>query len=542
MNRLSAPRPASNLDYWIAAAVALGFFLVGFFSIHNYGLTIDELENFVVGERYLAYFKTGDASVLDMRQEMPEYDHPDGLQLRLLDSDVHPPLPSILAAITDRFFHDWLKVLDPIDARHMAIVLMAAATLSATYLFAQEAFGRALAVLAVVLLALHPRFYAHAHYNLKDIPKTLFFVLSLWTFWRGAVFQKPVSILLAAFFLGMGVSVRPNLVLAAVVGLIWVIFVYRWVLADRGVLLAILAVPVVAAAGFCLAWPAMWFSPINTLKTLWEYWVQLGVSNRSSWTLYPWLLIAYSMPMITLVGLTLGAAATLRRWKSDRFRTLLLIWLWFSIPLMRVSMPGMTIYDGIRHFLEVIPALSILAALGLGEMAWLISQLTGLDLKKLMYASVVLVALPLFWQNERFAPFGIAYFNPLIGGLQGAQSIGIQEATDYWGSSYRQGYAWLNKRAKPGEFLYLPEGHQYLAQAIHGLWLDENIPLVTGYETSSAPVYVMHITRSIMYTHIDRYSQQHLDPVYEIRVDNAAVLQIFYLTPEIWNKAVNSAS
>jgi 4-amino-4-deoxy-L-arabinose transferase-like glycosyltransferase len=542
MHQLRAPQANAAIDYWIAAAIALVFSLVGFFSLPNYGLTIDELENLVVGERYLAYFNTGDASVLDMQREMPQYDRPDGLKLRLLDSNIHPPLPNILAALADRIFHDRLGVLDPVDARHMVIILMAAATLSATYLFAQEAFGRALAILAVVFLALYPRFYAHAHYNLKDIPKTLFFVLSLWTFWRGVVFQKPAAILLAGFFLGVGLSVRPNLILAAGVGFVWLLLVYRRVLAQRGLWLSILAVPLLAAAGFFLAWPALWIDPGGTLQTLWQYWTWVGISDRSTWTLYPWLILAFSMPLITLVALIVAAVASLRGWKSDRYHTLMLLWLWFLLPVARVAMPGMTIYDGIRHFLEVVPALSILAALGVAEIAWLISQFSRIKLSYALFAGSLLIALALYWQMGKFSPYEIAYFNPLVGGLSGAQAIGIQDATDYWGSSYRQGYAWLNQHLRPGEALYLPEGQQHLAQAVHGLWLDGKIPLVEDGEIAASPVYVMHITRPNVYTHIDRYCRKYLQPVYAIRVDHAEVLEIFYLTPEIWAQAVNSAS
>ena len=528
--------PASRTDIAVAALIVMLFTLVGLLTIEQYGLTWDEPENLVVGERYLAFFLTGDTTLLDFSRPRPEVDNPDGLDLRLLDSHAHPPLPNIAAAVTGRVLGRWTGWLDPVDARHAAIVAMGGLTLGVTYLFAREALGRPTAVLATLALALFPRFVGHAHYNLKDIPKTLLFAVTLWGLWRGVTFRRPAWIAGAGLILGAGLGVRPNLAIAAVVGFLWVGICFRQWWCERGVRLAILTLPLPVAVGFVATWPAMWVAPVETARGLWEYWTWLGLSGRQEWTLYPLLMLAFTTPLPTLVLACWGVIGSIRLWRDDGHRFLTLLWLWLGLPLIRASMPGMNIYDGIRHFLEVVPALAMLSALGAREVVWLIEGAARRMTRWVAHVVVVLLFLPALFDLVHFAPYEIAYFNRLIGGLSGAQAVGVQDATDYWGTSYRRGFTWLNEHAPRGAALYMPPGQQHLATATHGLWLREDVVLISEGEATAGPVYVMHTTRPTEYSAVDRYCRSHLKPVYVIEVDSAPILEVFLLSPEEWER------
>jgi len=529
--------PASRTDFAVAGLVVVLFTVVGLLTIEQYGLTWDEPENLVVGERYLAFFLTRDVTLLDFSRPRPEVDNPDGLHLRLLSSYAHPPLPNIVAAVTGRVLGRWAGWLDPVDARHAAIVTMGGLVLGVTYLFARETLGRPAAVLAILALALFPRFVGHAHYNLKDIPKTLLFAVTLWGLWRGVTFRRPAWIAGAGLVLGAGLSVRPNLAVAAVVGLLWVgIRFHQW-WCERRVRLAILAFPLTAAVGFVAAWPAMWVTPVETVRRLWEYWMWLGLSGRQEWTFYPLLMLAFTTPLPTLVLACWGVVGSIRLWRDDEHRSLTLLLLWLGLPLVRASMPGMNIYDGIRHFLEVAPALAMLSALGAEEAVWLVEGAVRRMTCWVARVVVVLLFLPALFDLVRFAPYEIAYFNRLIGGLSGAQAAGVQDATDYWGTSYRRGFAWLSEHAPYGAALYMPLGQQHLAVAVHGLWLREDVVLISEGEAAAGPVYVTHTTRPTEYSAVDWYCRSHLEPVYVIEVDSAPVLEVFRLSPEEWGRA-----
>lgn len=530
------PAPASQADRLAAALIFALFVVIGVATIRQYGLTWDEPENLVVGERYVAFFRTGDVTLLDFDRPHPEVDNPDGLHLRLLDSRAHPPLPNIAAALTGRLFGRWTGWLDPVDARHVAIIGMGGLTLAVVYLFAREAFGRPVAVLAVVALALFSRFVGDTHYNIKDVPKTLFFALTLWTLWRGVVFLRARWIVIAGLALGMGLSVRPNVALAAAAGALWVLLRVRHWWPRQRVRLALFAVPLTAVVGFFLAWPAMWIAPVVTARRIWEYWVWIGISGRQGWTPYPVLALAFTTPLPTLLLACWGAVGCLRLRRGDMHRSLVMLGLWLALPLVRASMPRMNVYDGIRHFLEAVPALAILAALGVAEVVWLVTGVFKQLPRPAIQGAVALLFIPALIGLLRFSPYEIAYFNRLIGGLPGAQAAGIQDATDYWGTSYRRGFAWLNEHAPYGALLYMPPGQRHLAEAVHGLWLRADIRLLAQDEPADGPVYVLHTTRPTEYGAVEHYCRAHLRPVYVITVDGGVILELFILSPEEWQE------
>lgn len=534
--------PASRADLAVAVLILIVFTVVGLLTAERYGLTWDEPENLVVGERYLAFFRTGDATLLDFSHPRPEIDNPDGLHLRLQDSHAHPPLPNIAAAVTGRLLGRWTGWMDPVDARHAAVVIAGGLILAVTYLFCREAFGRPAAALAVLALALFPRFVGHAHYNLKDIPKTLLFALTLWELWRGVVFRRPAWIVGAGLTLGPGLSVRPNLAVAAVIGLLWVGLRLRYWWNERGVRWALLGVPLATVVGFVVAWPALWVAPAQTARGLWQYWVWVGLTGRQGWTPYPVLALAITTPLPTLLLTCWGIARSIRLRRTDVQRSGMLLGLWLALPLARASAPGMNVYDGIRHFLEVVPALAMLAALGAEEVVWLTTGALRRFPPPVAHAGVALLLLPALLDLARFTPYEIAYFSPIIGGLPGAQAAGIQDATDYWGTSYRRGFAWLNENAPPGAFLYLPAGQAHLAAAVHGLWLRADITLIPEGRPASGPVYVMHTTRPTEYARADQYCREQMEPVTLIEVDNAPILEVFVLSPQEWEQARGSRS
>ncbi|HMA51693.1 MAG TPA: hypothetical protein VKP60_18165, partial [Magnetospirillaceae bacterium] len=90
-----------------------------------------------------------------------------------------------------------------------------------------------------------------------------------------------------------------------------------------------------------------------------------------------------------------------------------------------------TAYNGIRHFLFVVPPMAVLAALGLD---WLWEWLNGLDFRLAkLYAGVLAgVMVAQIWVMCQLHPDEYVYYNLLTGGVKGAE--GAYEL-DYWGNS-----------------------------------------------------------------------------------------------------------
>jgi hypothetical protein len=95
-------------------------------------------------------------------------------------------------------------------------------------------------------------------------------------------------------------------------------------------------------------------------------------------------------------------------------------------------------YDGVRHFLFVIPLLSVVCALTLVKLIqWVRSRAVTALLLGLTLASMALTVFDLV----RLHPYQYVYFNRLLAG--GVRSAAERFETDYWGSSYKEAVEWI---------------------------------------------------------------------------------------------------
>jgi hypothetical protein len=118
-----------------------------------------------------------------------------------------------------------------------------------------------------------------------------------------------------------------------------------------------------------------------------------------------------------------------------RYRAaLLLIALAFVVPVGITVTTRPAMYNGIRHFLFLLPPLCVLGGLAGG---WLLQRLASWSpLAALAGAAVILCgfAFPLYEMIE-LHPYQYAYFNNLVGGVRAADS---RYMLDYWGLSFKQ--------------------------------------------------------------------------------------------------------
>ncbi|WP_051660856.1 glycosyltransferase family 39 protein [Bosea sp. 117] len=150
------------------------------------------------------------------------------------------------------------------------------------------------------------------------------------------------------------------------------------------------------------------------------------------------------LPEVTLLGLFVAipfalafVGSGLRRGGADwRWRLVLVLPLALSlaVPVAFTLLDHPPLYNGIRHFLFVLPSASLIAALGLkAGWRWMLSRSAPLGFA---FASI---ALGLFLFNAtnfvRLHPFEYVSYNQLVGGVAGA--AGRFEG-DYWSTSLRQ--------------------------------------------------------------------------------------------------------
>jgi hypothetical protein len=246
-----------------------------------------------------------------------------------------------------------------------------------------------------------------------------------------------------------------------------------------GFLLAMLPVLLLAYAVMAIVWPWSVADPLNPLRAI-DYfshffekpWRELfdgqlilvpDMPRR-----YVPQLFALTLPEIML-GLGLcGAAgafvATLdSRLTTQRRAVLLFVALAATFPIALTVVLRPAMYNGIRHFVFVAPAIATVGGLA---GAWLIERLASWKPIAAIGAGVLLAAgcaAPIV-EMARLHPYEYTYFNWIAGGPRGADT---RYMLDYWGLSFKQASAALLARLA-ADHTAPPAGRAYWKIAVCG--------------------------------------------------------------------------
>jgi hypothetical protein len=154
------------------------------------------------------------------------------------------------------------------------------------------------------------------------------------------------------------------------------------------------------------------------------------------------VLLLVQVPLLMLVtGLsgTIGSAiAAVRGWRYDpdirRGAVLLALVLAPTVPVLVTIATRPGLYNGIRHFVFILPPLAVLGGLAV---AWLAQHLERYGLLAMAagaFAIIVGIAPPVV-DMARLHPYEYSYYNRLLGGVAGARP---RYMLDYWGLSLTQ--------------------------------------------------------------------------------------------------------
>ncbi len=262
----------------------------------------------------------------------------------------------------------------------------------------------------------------------------------------------------------------------------------------------------------------------------------MGTAGSAGWQIDPLRQVVTTMPEVMLLFLGIGLAVVVLRAARSKEGVWRLLLAWMLIPILRLSIPSGVNFDGIRHFLEFLPAAALMAGdrrrpdgRWFGRRRWASG---GLVRAVVVFA----LALNLVQAYRLFYPFMHLYYNQLTGGLHGARDRFLgTEASDYWASSYRQGMEWLNEHA--------PEGSH--VAALIAPWIVEisgpvllrpdieplvgSLPDFSVMKAQPAPTYLMFILRGMEGESAgrDRLHQEARQPRVPDLVDEVPILQIY---------------
>lgn len=559
-------------DKIFVTVFCLGYLTISLYTAPHYSITWDEAEtDWYHAERNLNYLLSFDNKWLDFNQKLNPAPWPDHPELFALSGPFRTlNFGNMISAIGCRVFYHRLHLVGAIEAHHIPDFLLVAGVMTAIFFFMRRKFGLLAAAVSMAAFAFQPHFWANTHFNTKDIPYACMMAFTMLTA-REAVIRRKVGLtILAAVLLGLSGGIKPNAALIPAILVIWYIISHKEIggkspvveekrkKINRIIFLVALALsPAVALAAFIVSWPYLWFNTSTRFGLFIEHYLSVAGSGPDifQWdTLY--MFVAAQPPAILIFGV-IGISAAIGNIVrgKDRDESSFLL-LWFCVPVLRMSLPKVLDYDGVRHFIEYALPLGALTGIGVSvAYKWLASRIMkwvphidrspaagGTRTRWGACFSAFILAAPFaawFFTMVRIHPYEVAYYNFLVGGTAGANARWM-DATDYWGSSYKQGIAWLNANAEQGATVVAPVGG-YVVGSVRRMWLRSDIALVvlpytekmTAEEYLGAcpaeerlKLYAIYITKRGWYNRFARDADSQWQERFSIRVDGAPILKI----------------
>jgi len=560
---------------WLATGLCLAWLAFALPRLVDYGATWDcVLGEYPAGEQYLQYLKTGDAAWLDFSRD-PYNTVPDSVEdfgiaaaprVQPAASDEAPPtgprmqnrephlhyepwlydwyeshpLGALLSAASCRLLWGRLALVPSLAAHNVPIVLLVGLLLWVLVAAAARRWGLIAGTGTALALLLAPRFLCDAFNNLKDTPEAVLYTLALLT-WAAALRRGRWLLFVAAGALtGLALAQKANALFLPPQVLIFVLLANvlrrrrgeaRLVLPWRALLLAALT----GIACWLLCSPMLWVDPLGRFRVQLNYFAGQGRQSFVAQDFDALRAFLCTTPPVLLL-LAAAGAANGRACGEQR----LLFGLGVLFPVARTLLPGAINFDGVRHFLEFMPCLAVLAGLGLDLVlreaarrfaaAWRPAARAAAGA---LLAAALLA--PAAWACVDTWPFGNCYWNGFAGGLSGAQRNGWRSSTDYWAASYWQGFDWLSQHAEPDAGVFVTVAW-HVADAIAPLRLRPDLKLLSS---PNAPkrgypkvLYFAYVTNKAFYGPATWELEQDSVPVLQIEVQGAPILRIHRVDDE----------
>jgi hypothetical protein len=353
--------------------------------------------------------------------------------------------------------------LELFETRRLLGAIVGVIGLAVSWRLARRVGGPLAGLATVLLLALCPTFYGHMFMNPKDAPFAVAMVILMLGLVRLAdEYPSPSPHTILILGLGAGLSIGSRILggLALVYAVIGFIPIWHADIRARGWREAVHRLGhtgYVMLPGLLLGylvmgliWPWSIIEPGNPLHALTYFskffekpWKELFDGAIISVPDMPWsylpTLFALQMPEILIGLLSVGVGGTavmvFRATEDPRRKSVLaMLTLAALLPLAIAMMKRPALYNGIRHFIFVIPPMAVMAGVGF---SWIIDRLQIHGRAAQSFAVSLFVfglTLP-FVEMIRLHPYQYTYFNEAAGTVRKAE---YSFMLDYWGLALKQ--------------------------------------------------------------------------------------------------------
>jgi Dolichyl-phosphate-mannose-protein mannosyltransferase len=353
--------------------------------------------------------------------------------------------------------------LELFETRRLLGAVVGVIGLAVTWRLGRRVGGPLAGLVALLLLALCPTFYGHMFMNPKDAPFAVAMVILMLGLVRLAEeYPQPSPRTILIIGLGAGLSIGSRVLgglalVYALVGFMPLFVEEIHTHSAREAAHRLLHVVYVLVPGLILGylvmgliWPWSIMQPGNPLQAVTYFshffekpWKEMFDGALVSVPDMPWsylpTLFALQLPEVLLGLLTAGVVGTFMSLsRSDvpgrRKTILLMLTLAAMLPLLIAMLKRPALYNGIRHFIFVIPPMTVLAGTAFARgMTWLKENRRSWQPAAMAVFSFGLL-LPL-GEMIRLHPYQYTHFNHIAGTVRAADDLYM---LDYWGLALKQ--------------------------------------------------------------------------------------------------------
>ena len=424
----------------------------------------DEPDNIVSGGQYTKFFESKfDPSILTRRDtgasifeniiftQDPTISH-------------YPPVPNyvgtLFAVVGSKLGFGW-SATEIITSFHLASVVFFGVLVVTVYQFGLLlGLSGWASVGAALLTFLYPTMLGHGISDLKDVAQVSLFTLSLYYLVRSVAGPDTRrNLIIGSVIWGLGLATKFNAVYVPIIWGVWMVINKAtgktfFKALQKAFLSLLLPLLLVLAIGFLtafLVWPYLWFDPIHRAIEVVHYFTtvgqgyqvfwdgslyQVGVGKSLWW--YPGANILLATPIPLLVAILVGMVGIVVHLvtRSKSGKTQVLLFLWIIIPLARAILPSSAFYDGMRHFMEVIPEFMILAMVGVECFVGYVSKKFSISLLYSLLVLTLLLIGQLVLIDSSYFPYSAGYYNVLAHDAntlydRDIEALSVREAIDY---------------------------------------------------------------------------------------------------------------
>ena len=478
MSRTEA-RKLDRVDFALCVALAVCYVWLLLSTVKDLGYARDEGFYFQAARSYEAWF---DLLHTDFARAM----QPASIDRYWSVNHEHPALMKSLFALSHRYLWSGFQLFrEQGTAYRFPGMVVSALGVAVTYAWGKRELGRVAGLVAALSLAFMPRVFYHSHLACFDMPVTALLLITSYAFARSLEGGWGWALATGLLY-GLLLNTKHNAwLLPGAFGLHFLLtrgaHALRELRAKRWpVPHAFLAMLLISPAVFYAGWPWIWHDTLPRLRAYAEFHLQHEYYNmeflgRTYWEppmprLYAWVMTLATVPGVTLLLFVIGLGVSSWRrvaswWGRKRTSTeesgterasALLLWglclLMCYSPWWSTATP---IFGGTKHWMTAYPFLCLFAGQGF---AFAVEQIVALWSRKgwslavppAMAASVLLGPLAMTLHSE---PWGLSFYTPLVGGVPGAASLGLNRS--FWGYTTGAVQDFINERAPQNSSVFV---------------------------------------------------------------------------------------